>query len=282
MVTATSSATPVVRREWLAAGAHVNAVGACVPGDREIDTATMAEAAVFADRRESVLTESGDYLLAAAEGAGNPVRAELGELLLGTAPGRASDDEITLFESLGLAAEDLAAASYLYQKALRHGAGTTVDFSSPRSEPGSPHAGPPERVAPEPQRPHPSLSGLRANYIVVTTTRTRRHGCHNHVVRSAVVAEAKELRQPAGVLRYLGERRGGHNGGRSDACNGNGAESGRGDRSGITGGDPRSPRNVRPPGYHRQAIRLPVPESFKRAEVQWLTGLSFAAPASTT
>ncbi len=128
VVTATSSATPVVRREWLAAGAHVNAVGACVPGDREIDTATMAEAAVFADRRESVLTESGDYLLAAAEGAGHPVRAELGELLLGTAPGRAGDDEITLFESLGLAAEDLAAAGYLYQKARRHGAGTTADF----------------------------------------------------------------------------------------------------------------------------------------------------------
>ena len=128
VVTATNSAQPVLHREWLAPGTHVNAVGACLPRDREIDTATMAEAALFADSRESVSNEAGDYLLAAKEGADNPVRAELGELLTGTAPGRAGDDEITLFESLGLAAEDLAAASYLYQKAARLGAGTSADF----------------------------------------------------------------------------------------------------------------------------------------------------------
>ena len=128
VVTATSSAQPVLRREWLAAGSHVNAVGACLPHAREIDTATMAEAAVFADSRESVRSESGDYLLAAQEGADNPVRAELGELLTGTASGRADDDEITVFESLGLAAEDLAAASYLYRKATGLGAGTSADF----------------------------------------------------------------------------------------------------------------------------------------------------------
>ena len=128
VVTATSSSQPVLRREWLAAGSHVNAVGACVPQAREIDTATMAEAALFADSRESVRTEAGDYLLAAQEGADNPVRAELGELLTGTAAGRADDGEITVFESLGLAAEDLAAASYLYEKATRLGAGTSADF----------------------------------------------------------------------------------------------------------------------------------------------------------
>ncbi len=128
VVTATTSPRPVLRLEWLSPGTHVNAVGACVPTDREIDTATMAEAAVFADSRESVRKEAGDYLLAERDGAVNPVRAELGELLTGTAPGRAHDDEITLFESLGLAAEDLAAASYLYQKATRLGAGTPADF----------------------------------------------------------------------------------------------------------------------------------------------------------
>jgi ornithine cyclodeaminase/alanine dehydrogenase-like protein (mu-crystallin family) len=128
VVTATSSAQPVLRREWLAAGAHVNAVGACLPQTREIDTATMAEAALFADRRESVVNEAGDYLLAAQEGADNPVRAELGELLTGTASGRANDDEITVFESLGVAAEDLAAAIYLHEKAARLGAGTPADF----------------------------------------------------------------------------------------------------------------------------------------------------------
>ena len=128
VVTATSSAQPVLHREWLAAGTHVNAVGACLPQAREIDTATMAEAALFADSRESVRNEAGDYLLAAREGADNPVRAELGELLTGVASGRADDDEITLFESLGLAAEDLAAASYLYQEATRLGAGTSAEF----------------------------------------------------------------------------------------------------------------------------------------------------------
>jgi ornithine cyclodeaminase/alanine dehydrogenase-like protein (mu-crystallin family) len=128
VVTATTSPRPVLRREWLSPGTHVNAVGSCVPADREIDTATMAQAAIFADSRESVSHEAGDYLLAEREGAVNPVRAELGELLIGTAAGRADDDEITVFESLGLAAEDLAAARYLYEKASRLGAGTPADF----------------------------------------------------------------------------------------------------------------------------------------------------------
>jgi ornithine cyclodeaminase/alanine dehydrogenase-like protein (mu-crystallin family) len=128
VVTATNSPDPVLRREWLAAGTHVNAIGACVPGNRELDTAIMAEAAVFADSRESVTHEAGDFLLAQGEGVINPVRAELGELLTGTASGRAHDDEITVFESLGVAAEDLAAASFLYQKAARLGAGTAADF----------------------------------------------------------------------------------------------------------------------------------------------------------
>ncbi len=128
VVTATTAAEPVLRREWLAPGAHVNAVGACVPDARELDTATMAEAAIFADSRESVGSEAGDFLLAERDGVANPVRAELGELLAGTAAGRADDDELTVFESLGLAAEDLAAASFLYEKAARLGAGTAAEF----------------------------------------------------------------------------------------------------------------------------------------------------------
>jgi ornithine cyclodeaminase/alanine dehydrogenase-like protein (mu-crystallin family) len=111
----------------------VNAVGSCVPSDREIDTATMAGAAIFADSRESVRNEAGDFLLAQSDLADHArpvleVRAEIGELLTGTAPGRADDDEITVFESLGLAAEDLAAASYVYEKAKRLGLGTAADF----------------------------------------------------------------------------------------------------------------------------------------------------------
>lgn len=130
VVTATSSPTPVLKRAWLAEGTHINAVGACLPQHRELDSVTMAAAAVFADSRESALAESGDVRLAIAEQAVPPVhiRAEIGELLSGTAPGRASDAEITVFESLGLAAEDLAAAQGAYRNAVRAGAGTWVDF----------------------------------------------------------------------------------------------------------------------------------------------------------
>jgi len=130
VVTATSSAEPVLRRDWLAPGAHVNAVGACVPQARELDAETMAAAAVFADSRESVANEAGDYVLAQAEGAIGPhhVRAELGELLTGAAAGRTGDTEITVFESLGLAIEDLVAARLAYSNATERGAGAWVDF----------------------------------------------------------------------------------------------------------------------------------------------------------
>jgi ornithine cyclodeaminase len=119
IVTATSSASPVLRRDWIAPGTHINAVGACVPHARELDTATVAAAVLFADRRDSLLAESGDYLLAAADGAVGPdqIRAELGDVLLGAAPGRLNSDELTIFESLGLAVEDLAAAALAYRNA---------------------------------------------------------------------------------------------------------------------------------------------------------------------
>ncbi|HEX6521617.1 MAG TPA: ornithine cyclodeaminase family protein [Streptosporangiaceae bacterium] len=131
VVTATTSREPVLRREWLSPGTHINAVGACLPADREIDTATMAEAAIIADSRESLRNEAGDFLLAQrdlGEGAVLDVRGELGELIVGTARGRLDDSEITLFESLGLAAEDLMAARFVYEKARRAGAGTPADF----------------------------------------------------------------------------------------------------------------------------------------------------------
>jgi ornithine cyclodeaminase/alanine dehydrogenase-like protein (mu-crystallin family) len=130
IVTATSSAQPVLNRDWIAPGTHINAVGACLPHQRELDTATIAAGVLFADRRESLLAESGDYVLAAADGAVTPdrIRAELGELLLGTATGRASADEITIFESLGLAIEDLAAARRVYELAAETGAGSWIDF----------------------------------------------------------------------------------------------------------------------------------------------------------
>jgi ornithine cyclodeaminase/alanine dehydrogenase-like protein (mu-crystallin family) len=130
VVTATSSPDPVLERGWLKSGAHINAVGACLPHTRELDTRTVADAAFFTDRRESAENEAGDFVLARKEGAVGPehIRAELGEVLAGMAPGRGADAEITIFESLGIAVEDLAAADHVVRRARAEGAGIDVPF----------------------------------------------------------------------------------------------------------------------------------------------------------
>ena len=130
IVTATTAEHPILKREWISAGAHLNVVGSSIPTTREVDTATMAAATLFVDRRESTLNEGGDYLFAMREGAIGPdhIRAEIGELLIDKHPGRTSPEEITLFKSLGLAIEDLASAAYLYRKAKETQAGAWVEF----------------------------------------------------------------------------------------------------------------------------------------------------------
>jgi ornithine cyclodeaminase len=130
VVTATNSATPVLSHDWLGPGVHVNAVGACLPRARELDTATVAASRFYVDRRESALNESGDFLIAAQEAGLGPehIVAELGQVLTGEVPGRESSTEITVFESLGLAVEDLAAAAFVCAQAERAGLGTRVDF----------------------------------------------------------------------------------------------------------------------------------------------------------
>ena len=130
VVTATSSVEPIVRRDWLKPGAHVNAVGSSIPTARELDADTMAAAALFADARESMVNEGGDYLFAVREAGIGPdhIQAELGEVLIGSGEGRHGEDELTVFKSLGLAAEDLAAAEHVYTRAQAAGAGTVVPF----------------------------------------------------------------------------------------------------------------------------------------------------------
>lgn len=130
IVTATTSWEPVVRREWISPGAHINAIGTYSPKARELDTATIAAASLFVDRRESALNEAGDYLIPASEGVIGPehIRADLGEVLIGAHSGRTWPEEITVFKSLGLALEDLAAAAHVYEKARETNAGTWVEF----------------------------------------------------------------------------------------------------------------------------------------------------------
>ncbi len=131
VVTVTSAREPVLRREWLKPGAHLNAVGASSPQNREIDTATVAASALFCDSRESLLNEAGEFRLAVTEGlipGIEHVRAELGEVLAGTAAGRRDAGELTLFRSLGLAVEDLAAAQVAVATATQQGIGTEVEL----------------------------------------------------------------------------------------------------------------------------------------------------------
>ena len=131
VVTATSAREPVLRHAWLKPGAHVNAVGASTPQAREIDTATVAASALFCDSRESLRHEAGEFALAVSEGlitGIEHVRGELGEVLAGLAPGRRDDGELTLFRSLGLAVEDLAAAELAVAVARERGIGTEVEL----------------------------------------------------------------------------------------------------------------------------------------------------------
>jgi ornithine cyclodeaminase/alanine dehydrogenase-like protein (mu-crystallin family) len=130
VVTATSAVDPVLRREWLKPGAHVNVIGGRPPTMRELDVATVADSAFYVDRRESAEKEAFDYRDALEAGAIGPdhIRGEIGEVLIGTAPGRQSPDELTVFRSLGLAVEDLAAAEYVVRRAREDGVGAEVEF----------------------------------------------------------------------------------------------------------------------------------------------------------
>lgn len=134
--TVTASREPILEGRWLAPGVHVNAVGASQPGARELDGDAVARAALFVDRRESALAESDDVLIPLREGRFGPehVRGELGELLEGRVPGRTSRDDVTLFKSLGLAIEDLAAAHYVLREAEHEGIGVTLELGGVRED----------------------------------------------------------------------------------------------------------------------------------------------------
>lgn len=126
----TNSTEPVLAGAWLQPGAHVNLVGAHEPKHREADTAAVAKAAVYVDSLEGALAEAGDILIPIAEGAvtRDHIAGEIGDVLLGHAPGREDSSQITLYKSLGLFAQDLFVGSYLLEKALNHGKGLPVEF----------------------------------------------------------------------------------------------------------------------------------------------------------
>ena len=131
--TTTSAQKPVLEGRWIMPGAHVNAAGACFATSRELDTAAVAHSRFFTDCRESCVNESGDFLIARTESAiaDAHLLGEIGDVFAGRLAGRTTDDDITVYESLGIAIEDLAAAHFLLTRASERGAGTWLEWGGP-------------------------------------------------------------------------------------------------------------------------------------------------------
>ena len=132
--TLTPSLEPVLFGADIRAGAHINAVGACIPVARELDTAAVVKSRLYVDRRESTMNEAGDFLIPKEEGAigDDHILGEIGEILTGKIEGRQSEDQITLFKSLGLALEDIASAFHVYGKAVEKKIGIMAVLGSKR------------------------------------------------------------------------------------------------------------------------------------------------------
>jgi ornithine cyclodeaminase/alanine dehydrogenase-like protein (mu-crystallin family) len=128
--TTTKAREPILHGEWLAPGVHLNVVGSSIAGAAEIDTAAVIKARFFVDRRESTINEGGEYLRALNSGAITPehILGEIGEVANGSKIGRSSALDVTLYKSLGIAPQDLAAAHYVLQKARAAGVGQVIDF----------------------------------------------------------------------------------------------------------------------------------------------------------
>jgi len=132
LASATTAKEPPIRATWLEPGQHINAAGANAPFKREVDSETFARARVVVDFREQALQEAGDLIEALKTGAfdQNRIHAELGDVVTGARPGRETEDQITLFKSVGVAIEDVAVAAFVYERARAEGLGTDVDLQS--------------------------------------------------------------------------------------------------------------------------------------------------------
>jgi ornithine cyclodeaminase/alanine dehydrogenase-like protein (mu-crystallin family) len=128
--TVTKARDPILLGEWLEPGAHLNVVGSSIAAAAEIDTPALARSRVFVDRRESTVNEGGEYLRALAAGAitAAHILGEIGEVAKGSVPGRTAADQITLYKSLGVAPQDLAAAHHALAKARAAGMGQVIEF----------------------------------------------------------------------------------------------------------------------------------------------------------
>jgi ornithine cyclodeaminase/alanine dehydrogenase-like protein (mu-crystallin family) len=127
---ATTASRPIIDGDWFQPGLHVNAIGSHAVGVRELDTKSVVRSKIICDSVSACLAEAGDIQIPLEEGAitESHLFGELGELVTGTKKGRANDQEITLFKSVGLSIQDISTAYHVYQKALEKGVGTDFDF----------------------------------------------------------------------------------------------------------------------------------------------------------
>jgi alanine dehydrogenase len=130
VVLATAAREPILQSVWIADGTHIAAVGACRPDQRELETALVKRARVFVDSRTGALAEAGDLVLPIREGAIDAahIAGELGQLAAGAVAGRQTPGEVTLFKSLGMAVEDVAAAHLVYERATERGLGRGIPW----------------------------------------------------------------------------------------------------------------------------------------------------------
>lgn len=130
VITATNSSTPVFSYDHLSPGAHITAVGQYHPFKRELDESTIQNSVYVPDIRSRVLKDAGSFISAFNKGLidENHIHAELGEVIIGLAPGRSSNKELTVFDSGGTAIETISSAYMLYKKALDSGLGTTIEM----------------------------------------------------------------------------------------------------------------------------------------------------------
>ena len=128
--TVTASPTPIVKGDWIAPGTHVNIVGSSIPSMREVDDTMVSRSAIWVDYLPSTLAQAGEIvdMIAAGSFAASDLMGEIGALLDGKIAGRSSDDQITSYRSLGVAAQDLAAAHYVTEQAGKQGIGQVVAF----------------------------------------------------------------------------------------------------------------------------------------------------------
>lgn len=126
--TTTSAREPIVEGVWIEQGAHVNLVGASSATAREVDDALVLRSSFFVDFRGSALAQAGELLDALGANAANHIRGEIGEVLNGSVPGRTGEHEVTVYKSLGIAAQDLAAAHAIYDRARQAGVGVRAEF----------------------------------------------------------------------------------------------------------------------------------------------------------